>query len=135
MYRCQRGSKFSALQRKSLENFSLSGKIHGRNVPFVKEKSSSPIPQNREICFFPIFIYLFYASSCVNFLNTMLPAKPARVPPTAPRARAMSTLTGGLKANGANSPGIGDAVPGALFTMPSKAAAMPARPPPKKFDP
>lgn len=52
MYRCQRGSKFSALQRKSLENFSLSSKIHGRNVPFVKEKSSSPIPQNREICFF-----------------------------------------------------------------------------------
>ena len=42
---------------------------------------------------------------------------------------------GALKANGASIPGIGEAVPGALFTMPSIAAPTPAIPPPKKLEP
>ena len=68
-------------------------------------------------------------------LNTTLPMRPARIPPSAPRNRARITLLGSLKAKGASRPGMGEAVPGASFTMPSRAAAMPARPPPKKLEP
>ena len=65
----------------------------------------------------------FFCSS--KRLNTMLPTNPAREPPAAASTSAVATFPGGLKANGARSPGIGDAVPGALFIMPSMAAAIP----------
>ena len=50
-------------------------------------------------------------------------------------ANARITFTGELNANGAINPGIGDAVPGALHTIPSRDAPIPALPPPKKLDP
>ena len=50
-------------------------------------------------------------------------------------ANARITFTGELNANGAINPGIGDAVPGALHTIPSRDAPIPAIPPPKKLDP
>ena len=68
-------------------------------------------------------------------LNTIEPTNPAKDPPIAASTIAATTLSGGLNPNGAKSPGIGDAVQGALLIMPSIAAASPASPPPKKFDP
>lgn len=68
------------------------------------------------------------------FLNTILPINPARLPPRTAKNKAPRTAIGGLKANGAISPGIGDAVPGALLMMPKTAAETPARPPPKKLE-
>ena len=67
-------------------------------------------------------------------LNTRLPTKPARLPPATANASARTTWRGGLNANGARSPGIGDAVPGALLMIWKTAAEIPARPPPKKFE-
>ena len=68
------------------------------------------------------------------FLNTMAPTIPARVPLMAASSSAISTFNGGLKAKGASSPGMGDAVPGALLIMPRNAAATPEKPPPKKLE-
>ena len=67
------------------------------------------------------------------FLNTMLPINPARLPPRTAKNKELRTAIGGLKANGAISPGIGDAVPGALLMIPKTAAESPASPPPKKL--
>lgn len=46
------------------------------------------------------------------------PISPASIPHAAARAMSSSTISGLLKAKGARSPGIGAAVPGALFKMP-----------------
>ena len=64
----------------------------------------------------------------------MEPTNPATEPPMIASTIEMITFTGALNANGARSPGIGEAVPGALLMIPSAAAASPANPPPKKFD-
>ena len=64
----------------------------------------------------------------------MEPIIPAIEPPMIASTIARITFAGGLKANGANKPGIGEAVPGALFTIPNAAAASPASPPPKKLE-
>ncbi len=68
------------------------------------------------------------------FLNIVLPTRPAVHPPSIAKNSAITTWSGGLNANGAKSPGIGDAVPGALFTIWKTAAEIPARPPPKKLE-
>ena len=68
------------------------------------------------------------------FLKTMLPRRPAMVPPKMARAKAATTVTGALKAKGAKRPGMGEAVPGALLTMLRQAAATPAKPPPRKLE-
>ena len=60
-------------------------------------------------------------------LNTRLPTKPARLPPATANASARTTWRGGLNANGARSPGIGDADPGALLMIWKTAAEIPAR--------
>lgn len=87
-------------------------------------------------CTFPIDCESFFISTFVsNFLNTILPTNPAKHPPAIANANAPSTLSGELNANGARSPGIGEAVPGALLMIPNAAAAIPANPPPKKLDP
>jgi len=70
-----------------------------------------------------------------SFLNTIEPTNPASAPPTAPIANARITFIGSLNANGASIPGIGEAVPGALFTIPRTAAQTPAKAPPKKLLP
>ena len=67
-------------------------------------------------------------------LKTVPPINPASKPPAAANAREITTVPGALNANGARSPGIGEAVPGALFTMWNTAAEIPASPPPKKFE-
>ena len=67
-------------------------------------------------------------------LKTKEPTRPAKIPDAAPMASARTTLPAGLKAKGASRPGMGEAVPGALFTMPSRAAAIPASPPPRKSE-
>ena len=69
-----------------------------------------------------------------RLLKISEPASPARQPPNTASPSAISTLTGELKANGASSPGIGEAVPGALLMIPKAAAAIPASPPPTKFE-
>ena len=56
----------------------------------------------------------------------MLPTNPDRLPPKIAKNKAPITAIGGLKANGAISPGIGDAVPGALLIIPNTAAEIPA---------
>lgn len=61
------------------------------------------------------------------------PTFPARSPPSAANASAKTTFNGGLNANGARSPGIGDDVPGALSIILKTAAEIPASPPPKKY--
>lgn len=68
------------------------------------------------------------------FLNTVPPTSPAMEPPSTAKVSASTTLSGGLNANGAISPGIGDAVPGALLTIWNAAAEIPASPPPKKLE-
>jgi hypothetical protein len=67
-------------------------------------------------------------------LKTVLPTNPATDPPRTAKASAQSTVIGLLNANGAKSPGIGEAVPGALFMIWNAAAEIPANPPPKKLE-
>lgn len=68
-----------------------------------------------------------------SFRKTIDPINPATVPPTAAMAKASTTFIGSLNAKGASTPGIGDAVPGALLIIPSAAAAIPEIAPPKKI--
>ena len=56
------------------------------------------------------------------------------VPPIIAKITAKITLLAGLKPNGANKPGIGEAVPGALLMILKWAADTPAKAPPKKFE-
>ena len=50
------------------------------------------------------------------FPKIIPPSKPAAQPPRMANTRARTTFSGSLKAKGASRPGMGDAVPGALFT-------------------
>lgn len=70
----------------------------------------------------------------IFFWKIMDPTRPATHPPNIAKARAPKTWSGGLNANGARRPGIGDAVPGALLMIWNAAAEIPAKPPPKKFE-
>lgn len=64
----------------------------------------------------------------------LVPKYPPTTPPMTANTMANNTFKGGLNPKGAKSPGIGAAVPGALFTIPKTAAPIPANPPPIKFE-
>ncbi len=63
----------------------------------------------------PSSFFSFFFSSAPNIFD---PIYPADIPPIAEHISANITFIGLLKAKGANNPGIGDAVPGALFIIP-----------------
>ena len=64
---------------------------------------------------------------------TFVPTVPQMIPAAAAPQIAITTVIGSLNANGARSPGTGDAVPGALLMIPSVTAMMPEKPPAKKL--